>query len=88
MSNKENNNENKNEPVVGTENVIDDEELSKLEEFTVDNEKILLPLYDIKLQEKLDQKMGDGVCKKIFKWKLFIYFFLSIIYILKNNCIL
>lgn len=38
-----------------------EDEILKLEEFTVDNEKVLLPLYDIKLQEKLDNKMGKGV---------------------------
>jgi len=39
-----------------------EEKLSNLKEFTVDNEKILLPLYDIELQEKLDSNMANGVC--------------------------
>ncbi|ORX47260.1 hypothetical protein BCR36DRAFT_355792 [Piromyces finnis] len=54
------NNENK-ESGIATGNVNEEEELLKLEEFTVDNEKILLPLYDIELQEELDRRMGAGI---------------------------
>jgi len=49
-----------NESVAVDSNTIE-EKLKNLKEFTVDNENILYPIYDIEVQEKLDNNMADGV---------------------------
>jgi len=48
-------------PLPPIDNSNEDDVLN-IEEFTVDNEKVLLPIYDIKIQEELDSKMAQGVC--------------------------
>jgi len=58
MSNEETS---KKQKTVSSINNSNEEDALNLEEFTIDNEKILLPIYDITIQEKLDSKMAQGV---------------------------
>jgi len=63
MSNEEIKNENIDKSQIKTNNDNEEDELELLnyEEFVVDNEKVLLPIYDIQVQEKLDSHMGKGI---------------------------
>jgi len=61
MSDKGLENKEINESVTESTNVNVDENDLKLEEFLIDGEKVLLPLYDIEIQEKIDNNMEDGV---------------------------
>jgi len=61
MGNEEIKKNDLNESVAVDSNTVE-ERLKNLKEFTVDNENILYPIYDIEVQEQLDNNMAIGVC--------------------------
>lgn len=60
MGNEEIKKNDLNESVAVDSNTVE-ERLKNLKEFTVDNENILYPIYDIEVQEQLDNNMAIGV---------------------------